>query len=108
MVAEDPSAVIAELALASTDAVCVESLELFASIYGAEAGDIALRYLALGGVFIGGGIAPKVLPALQTDAFMRAFVDKGRYSDLVASMPVFVSLEPRTALLGAAHYALSI
>ncbi len=108
MAAEDPSAVIAELALASTDAVCVESLELFASIYGAEAGDIALRYLALGGVFIGGGIAPKVLPALQTDAFLRAFVDKGRYSDLVASMPVFVSLEPRTALLGAAHYALSI
>jgi glucokinase len=108
MAEEDPSAVIAELALESKDAACVESLELFASIYGAEAGDIALRYLALGGVFIGGGIAPKILPALQTDAFMRAFVDKGRYSELVAGIPVWVSLEPRAPLLGAAHYALSL
>jgi glucokinase len=108
MVTEDPSAVIAELALESADTACVESLEIFASIYGAEAGDLALRYLAFGGVFIGGGIAPKILPALQTDAFLRAFLDKGRYSDLVASMPVFVSLEPRAPLLGAAHYALSL
>ena len=105
---EDPSAVIAELALESKDAACAESLKLFVSIYGAEAGDIALRYLALGGVFIGGGIAPKILPALQTDAFMRAFVDKGRYSELVSGIPVWVSLEPRAPLLGAAHYALSL
>jgi glucokinase len=106
--AEDPSAVISELALGSKDAACTESLELFASIFGAEAGDIALRYLALGGVFIGGGIAPKILPALRTDAFRRAFVDKGRYSDLVAGIPVCVSLEPRAPLLGAALYALSL
>jgi glucokinase len=105
---DDPSALIAQLALESRDDACVESLELFASIYGAEAGDIALRYLALGGVFIGGGIAPKILPALQTDAFMRAFVDKGRYSELVAGIPVCVSLESRAPLLGAAHYALSL
>ncbi len=108
MAEEDPGAVISELALESKDAVCAESLELFVSIYGAEAGDIALRYLALGGVFIGGGIAPKILPALQTNAFMRAFVDKGRYSELVAGIPVWVSLEPRAPLLGAAHYALSL
>jgi len=108
MAEEDPSAVIAELALESKDAVCAESLELFASVYGAEAGDIALRYLAFGGVFIGGGIAPKILPALQTDVFLRAFVDKGRYSELIAGIPVWVSLEPRAALLGAAHRALSL
>jgi glucokinase len=108
MAEEDPSAVISELALASKDAACAESLKLFASIYGAEAGDIALRYLSLGGLFIGGGIAPKILPALQTDAFRSAFVDKGRYSELVAGIPVWVSLEPRAPLLGAAHYALSL
>jgi glucokinase len=108
MASEDPSAVIAELAIQSQDPSCTHSLELFAEIYGAEAGDVALRYLALGGVFIGGGIAPKILPALETDSFLRAYTDKGRFSDLVASIPVQVALEPRASLLGAAHFALTL
>jgi glucokinase len=108
MAEQDPSAVISELALASQDACCARSLELFISIYGAEAGDIALRYLATGGVLIGGGIAPKILPALETGSFMQAFTDKGRYSEMLAAIPVSVVLEPRAPLLGAAHYALSL
>jgi glucokinase len=105
---EDPSAVIAELALASQDACCAHSLELFVSIYGAEAGDIALRYLARGGVFIGGGIAPKILPALESGSFMRAFTDKGHFSELLSAIPVKVALEPRVPLWGAARHALSL
>lgn len=105
---EDPGAVISELALGSQDACCAHALEIFVSIYGAEAGDIALRYLAVGGVFIGGGIAPKILPALETGTFMRAFTDKGRFSELLAAIPVSVALEPRMPLLGAAHHALSL
>lgn len=105
LASEDPSAVISELALAGRDSVCEHSLELFVSIYGAEAGDLALRYLALGGVYLGGGIAPKILPALRRAAFWEAFCDKGRFSDLVSRVPVHVALEPRAALFGAARHA---
>ena len=65
------------------------------SLYGAEAGNIALRVLAVGGVFIGGGIAPKLLPALQDGSFMRGFTDKGRFSELLETIEVAVSLNPR-------------
>jgi glucokinase len=105
---EDPSAVISELALGSQDACCAHSLKIFVSIYGAVAGDIALSYLATGGIFIGGGIAPKILPALETDTFMQAFTDKGHFSELLAGIPVSVALEPRAPLLGAARHALSL
>lgn len=105
MANEDPAAVIAELALEDEEPRCRQSLELFASIYGAEAGDMALRYMALGGVVLCGGIAPKILPVLEGDAFLHAFSDKGRFSDLVAGLEVSVALDPRTALRGAAEYA---
>lgn len=101
----DPGAVISRTALAAESPLCVEALDLFCSIYGAEAGNLALKCMAVGGVFLGGGIAPKILPALQKGGFMRGFSDKGRYSELMNEMKVSVSLNPRAPLLGAAHFA---
>ena len=104
----DPSAVVTKAGLEDKDPLSVRTLELFASLYGAEAGNLALKCLAVGGVYIGGGIAPKILPTLRAGHFMEGFTDKGRFSDLVGSMPVSVALNPRTPLLGAAHYALRL
>src|SRR3989338_1380369 len=104
----DPSATISEIGLAGEDPLCVFALDLFSSIYGAEAGNLALRCLAIGGVFVGGGIALKFLPALRNGSFMRAFTDKGRFSDLMGSVMVSVALNPRAPLLGAAHFALRL
>ena len=108
LTAGDPSAIIAESGLAGRDPLCVETLDLFASAYGAEAGNMALRCLAIGGVFVGGGIAPKLLPALRSGSFMRAFTAKGRFAELLQSIPVNVALNPRAPLLGAARYALRL
>lgn len=104
----DPSAVVAEVGLAAEDPVCAEALDLFASLYGAEAGNMALRCLAFGGVVLCGGIAPKILPVLQSGTFIQSFVDKGRFSDLLSGIEVSVSVNPRTPLLGCAHYALRL
>ncbi len=102
--AEDPSAAIARAALAGEAEICVHALDVFVSAYGAEAGNLALRAKALGGVCVGGGIAPKILPKLVDGTFMRAFVEKGRYSELLARIPVQVILNQETALRGAAYY----
>jgi glucokinase len=75
------------------------------SIYGAAAGNLALKMMALGGVYVGGGIAPKILPKLRDGTFIRAFVDKGRFSSLLERVPVRVILNDKTALLGAARRA---
>ena len=101
----DRNAAISELALAKTDAACVDALDLFAQILGAEAGNLALRGLATGGVVIGGGIPPKLLPALQTGALLSRFNAKGRFATWTRTLGVRVALEPRAALFGAAHYA---
>jgi glucokinase len=105
MQAGDPNAVIGQHGLAGTDKLCVETLRLVVTIYGAEAGNLALKCVAVGGVFIGGGISPKVLPAFQTGAFMRGFTEKGRFDQLLKTIPVNVALNQRAPLLGAAHYA---
>ena len=97
---------ISARALAKKDDLCRQTLLLFAEIYGAEAGNLALKSLARGGVFVGGGIAPKILPILQEGHFMRGFLAKGRFTGLLERMPVKVSLNEETALLGAAHYAI--
>jgi glucokinase len=102
---EDPGAVIGEAGLAGRDAVCSEALDLFVSIYGAQAGNLALETLAVGGVVVGGGIAPKIKPKLADGGFMTAFRAKGRMESLLAAMPVRVALEARAGLLGAAHVA---
>ena len=87
--------------------VCAETMDLFALLYGREAGNMALKHMALGGVFLGGGIAPKNLGLLRNGGFMRGFLDKGRMRPLMQRMPVRVILEPRTPLLGAARFLLS-
>jgi len=105
--AGDPSAAISEAALEKDEPLCAKALDTFCELYGAEAGNMALRCLTFGGVYVGGGIGPKILPALRR-GFVRGYLDKGRFADLVGSIPVHLSLEPRTALLGAAHYAMRL
>jgi glucokinase len=105
LASEDPSAVISALGLSRDDAVCARALRRFAALYGAEAGNLALKVLALGGVYVAGGIAPKVLPVLQEGGFMEAFLDKGRFADLLRRIPVRVATDPEAPLLGAAHFA---
>lgn len=104
----DPSAAISEVGLAGGHPLCATALDLFSSIYGSEAGNLALKCLATGGVYVGGGIAPKILPALQNGSFMRGFADKGRFSQLLMSMQVSVALNPKAPLLGAAYFALRL
>lgn len=106
--AGDPSAAISRHGLAGDDALCAAALEMFVSIYGAEAGNLALKCLSAGGVYIGGGIAPKILPALTDGRFMQAFLDKGRFAPLLKDMPVSVATNPQAPLLGAAHFALRV
>jgi glucokinase len=103
--AEDPNAVITELALAAKSEICEKALDMFVSAYGAEAGNLALTLLSVGGVYVGGGIAPRILEKLKDGIFIKAFTNKGRLSQLLINMPVRVILESRAALLGAAAYA---
>jgi glucokinase len=105
MAAEDPNAVITECALAAKSEICEKALNMFVSAYGAEAGNLALKVLSVGGVYVGGGIAPRILEKLKDGTFMKAFTDKGRLSQLLINMPVRIILESRAALLGAASYA---
>jgi len=93
---------ITQLALAGTDEHAVTALDTMVEIYGAEAGNLALKLMATGGVYLGGGIPPRILPKLEEGSFMRAFTDKGRFADLLAAVPVQVILNDRTALMGAA------
>jgi len=102
--AEDPNAVITELALKAKSEICEKALDMFVSAYGAEAGNLALKVLSVGGLYVGGGIAPRILEKLKDGAFMKAFIDKGRLSQLLINIPVRIILESRTALLGAAAY----
>ena len=103
--AEDPNAVITELALAAKSEICERALDMFVSAYGAEAGNLALKILSVGGLYVGGGIAPRILEKLKDGTFIKAFTDKGRLSQLLVNIPVRVILESRTALIGAAAYA---
>ena len=105
MATTDPAAAVSRAGMESSDQVCVQVLELFVSLYGAEAGNLALKLLATGGVFVGGGIAPKILSKLKQGVFVDSFVRKGRYQSLLESIPIQVVLNDKTALMGAAHYA---
>ncbi|HZR56060.1 MAG TPA: glucokinase [Terriglobales bacterium] len=106
MLHSDPAAVISKAALAGTCPLSEHTLDLFISVYGAEAGNLALKYKATGGVFLAGGIAPKLLPKLTSSLFMKAFLDKGRMQHLMESMPVSVITNDSLALLGAARCAM--
>ena len=104
----DPAAVIAEAGLKGQADIAKQALDLFTSIYGAEAGNLALKAMALNGVYMGGGIAPKLLAKLKDGTFMKAFTNKGRYKRLMSSIPVKVVMNQQTALLGAASIAASL
>jgi glucokinase len=103
--AHDPNSVITEMALSAKSEICAKALDVMVSIYGAEAGNLALKVLSVGGLYVGGGIAPKILEKLKDGTFIKAFQDKGRLSQLLINMPVRVILESRAALMGAAAYA---
>lgn len=107
----DPTPIIVNAALAHEQQpcdLCLTTVNIFVSILGAEAGNLALKVLATGGVYLAGGIPPRILPALEDRRFMRAFLNKGRLSGLLIRMPVHVVLNPKAALLGAACYGLEV
>jgi len=101
----DVAPAVTEAALQGKDAVAERALGRFAGIYGGEAGNLALKVLATSGVFVGGGIAPKILPKLLDGTFFGAFCDKGRFATLMGTIPVHLALNPRAPLLGAARLA---
>ena len=100
----DRNAVISRLGVNGEDALCSEVIRLFVELYAQEAGNLALKSFATGGVFIGGGIGPKIRPLLDSPAFMQAFVAKGRFQALLSKLSVKLALNPRTPLIGAMHY----
>ena len=102
---DDAAAAIANAALSGRDELCAEALDWFVRLYGAEAGNLALKVMSRGGLYLGGGIAPKILQHLQQGAFLDAFFNKGRMRPLLAAMPVRVILNDRAALYGAALLA---
>ena len=103
---KDPPTVITENALEGKSSLCSQALDLFVSLYGAEAGNLALKVMATGGVYLGGGIAPKIIAKLKEQVFTNAFTAKGRMKPLLQAIPVRVILNPKVALLGAARYAM--
>jgi len=100
----DRNAVISRLGVDAEDPLCAATVRLWAEIYGAEAGNLALKCFASGGVFIGGGIGPKIRPVLESGVFMQAFVKKGRFENFLGSLSVKLALNPKTPLMGAMHY----
>lgn len=107
---EDPVPVIINTALDREESceLCTGTLDLFTSILGSEAGNMALKVLAIGGVYLGGGIPPRILPSLTDDRFLEAFRCKGRFADLLSRIPIHVVLNPKAALWGAARYGLEM
>ena len=103
---EDPAKVITESANLKRNRLCSKALAVFIAVYGAAAGNLALQAMTFGGVYLGGGIAPKIIGKLNEGIFMNAFRNKGRLSDIVSDIPVKVIMNERTALLGAACCAL--
>jgi glucokinase len=103
--AGDPAAEIAEAGLKGHAEIATQTLDLFASIYGAEAGNLALKAMAINGLYLGGGMAPKLLSKLKDGTFMKAFINKGRYKRLMSNIPVHVVMNQRTGLIGAASTA---
>jgi glucokinase len=104
-VVTDRTPIIINAAQAGEADICTAVLDLFIDILGGEAGNMALKVLATGGVYLGGGIPPRILPQLQETGFMAAFMNKGRFKDLLARIPIYVIRSARVALYGAAYYA---
>ncbi len=98
----DPGAVIGKAALENSDALCEQTLKMFVEAYGAEAGNLALKFLPYSGLYIAGGIAGKIIPLLKSGTFMEAFKNKGRMTPLLEKVPVHIILNPQVGLIGAA------
>jgi len=105
MTSGDPAAAISRAAILGNDALAVKALDLWIAVYGAEASNLALKIMATGGLFLTGGISPKILPRLKATVFMDAFLEKGRMRPLVEAMPVHVVTNEKAGLLGAARCA---
>jgi glucokinase len=105
LLSEEPPKVITRAALENKCDLCVRALDMFLDYYGAEAANLALKVLATGGIYVGGGIAPKVISRLTDGRFMNAFIGEGRMKNLLAAMPVRVIMNDKTALIGAARFA---
>lgn len=101
---DDPSKVITQNALNEKSEVCNTALNFFVSILGAECSNCVLKFMAFGGVYLGGGIPPKILPKLKEPVFYEGFVDKGRFRALLEEVPIRVILDDKASLKGAAHY----
>jgi glucokinase len=106
--AADPTPIIVQKAMAGACELSMATLNTFVSILGAEAGNLALRVVATGGLYLGGGIPPKILSKLRDGTFLAAFVNKGRFAEMLSHIPVYVILNEETALLGAAAYGLGL
>lgn len=104
----DSARLISERGIEGSSTACFQALQMFVSIYGAEAGNLALKMYALGGVFLGGGIALKLSKIIEKGVFMENFKRKGRFSELLSKIPVKLALNDQTALLGSFYYARSI
>jgi glucokinase len=102
----DPTPVIVQAALKDEAEICTKTLELFVSILGSEAGNLALKVFATGGIYLGGGIPPRILPYLEGENFRQAFVDKGRFAEMLTRVPVYVILHRQAGLFGAACHGL--
>jgi glucokinase len=106
--AADPAPIIVQKAIDGECELSIATLNTFVSILGAEAGNLALKVMAMGGVYLGGGIPPKILNKLKDGTFMASFVNKGRFADMLAQIPVYVILNDQTALFGSACYGLGL
>jgi len=106
--ADDPTPIIVARAMAGECELSIATLNTFVSILGAEAGNLALKVMATGGIYLGGGIPPKILNKLRDGTFMASFVNKGRFAERLAQIPVYVILNQQTALFGAACYGLGL
>jgi glucokinase len=104
--ANDPTPIIFQAALEGRAEICVQTLELFVSILGSEAGNLALKVLATGGIYLGGGIPPRIRSFLQGEQFRRAFINKGRFADMLTRVPVYLILHKKAGLFGAACHGL--
>ncbi|WP_019508747.1 glucokinase [Pleurocapsa sp. PCC 7319] len=102
----DPAAIISQAAFKQSDRLCEKTMEVFIEAYGAETGNLALKLLSYGGIYIAGGIAAKILPLMQDGRFLNTFKDKGRVSPLIQEVPVHIVLNPQVGLVGSVLYGL--
>ena len=105
---QDRNEVVTKYGLTASDPLCTEAVRMFCRIYGAEAGNLALKSLPLGGLFVGGGIGPKIRTALESGDFIQSYLEKGRLSRAIDTIPVRLALNPETPLLGAVHQAIEL